>query len=194
MDLIGDPFRPLQPYFFAAAFALARMIAMMIVFPVFDRLGVTGLIRNSIALVLSIPLIPMIAAHLEQRTVQPRADRRSATEGGRRRPHRGPRIGRAAVCSGGGRRRTRPATRVLVGHPQRPSRNDANPNITGTLLALVIIALYFASGCFDLTLRADLRQLWHLAGSPHPAPAQSRSRGSASQSARYHYRRPASCW
>ena len=42
MDFIGDPFRPLQPYILAAAFALARMLAMMIVFPVFDRLGVTG--------------------------------------------------------------------------------------------------------------------------------------------------------
>src|SRR5262252_2028692 len=61
---IGDPFRPLEPYLLASAFALARMLAMMTVFPVFDRLGVTGLIRNSIALVLSIPFIPMIVAHL----------------------------------------------------------------------------------------------------------------------------------
>ena len=64
MDFIGDPFLPLQPYILAAAFALARMLAMMTVFPVFDRLGVTGLVRNSIALVLSIPFIPMIVAHL----------------------------------------------------------------------------------------------------------------------------------
>ena len=65
MELIGDPFKPLEPYIFAAAFALARMLAMMAVFPVFDRLGVTGFVRNSIAVVISIPLIPMIAAHLE---------------------------------------------------------------------------------------------------------------------------------
>jgi type III secretory pathway component EscT len=65
MELIGDPFKPLEPYIFAAAFALARMLAMMVVFPVFDRLGVTGFVRNSIAVVISIPLIPMIAAHLE---------------------------------------------------------------------------------------------------------------------------------
>src|SRR3954452_11001388 len=65
MELIGDPFKPLEPYIFAAAFALARMLAMMIVFPVFDRLGVTGFVRNSIAVVISIPLIPMIVAHLE---------------------------------------------------------------------------------------------------------------------------------
>ena len=65
MELIGDPFKPLEPYIFATAFALARMLAMMAVFPVFDRLGVTGFVRNSIAVVISIPLIPMIAAHLE---------------------------------------------------------------------------------------------------------------------------------
>ena len=39
MELIGDPFKPLEPYIFATAFALARMLAMMAVFPVFDRLG-----------------------------------------------------------------------------------------------------------------------------------------------------------
>jgi type III secretion protein T len=35
-------------------------------------------------------------------------------------------------------------------------------NITGTLLALIVIALYFASGCFDLTLRAiyDSYGIW----------------------------------
>jgi len=35
-------------------------------------------------------------------------------------------------------------------------------NISGTLLVLVVIALYFASGCFDLTLRAiyDSYGIW----------------------------------
>ena len=128
MDLIGDPFRPLQPYIFAAAFALARMLAMMIVFPVFDRLGVTGFIRNSIAVVISIPLIPMIAAHLggEQLSLGLIAALllKEVVVG----LIVGARIGRAAVCSGGRRRHTRPATRVLVGHPQRPSRIDPIPH------------------------------------------------------------------
>jgi len=61
---IGDPFRPLEPYLLASAFALARMLAMMTVFPVFDRLGVTGIVRNGIALALSVPIIPLIADHL----------------------------------------------------------------------------------------------------------------------------------
>ena len=161
MDLIGDPFRPLQPYFVAAAFALARMIAMMIVFPVFDRLGVTGLIRNSIALVLSIPFIPMIVAHLGSEKLS---------------------LGLMVVLL---------MKEVIVGlvvglvlavplyaaevagdilDLQRGSSSASlsdplgsiQANITGTLLALVIIALYFASGCFDLTLRAiyDSYGIW----------------------------------
>ena len=142
MDLIGDPFRPLQPYFVAAAFALARMIAMMIVFPVFDRLGVTGLIRNSIALVLAIPLIPMIAAHLgsEQFSLGLIAALllKEVVVG----LIVGARIGRAAICSGGSRRRTRPATRVLIGHPKRPSRNDAIPNLGHTARACHHRALF----------------------------------------------------
>src|ERR1700761_5473853 len=64
MDFIGDPFRPLAPYILATALALARMLSLMLIFPVFDRLGVTGMIRNSVAIMLSIPIIPMIVAQL----------------------------------------------------------------------------------------------------------------------------------
>jgi type III secretion protein T len=151
----------LQPYFLAAAFALARMLAMMIVFPVFDRLGVTGLIRNGIALVLSIPLIPMIAAHLGSEKLS---------------------LGLMAALL---------LKEIIVGlivgvvlavplyaaevagdivDLQRGSSSaslsdplgSTQANITGTLLALIVIALYFASGCFDLTLRAiyDSYGIW----------------------------------
>ena len=161
MDFIGDPFVALQPYFLAAAFALARMLAMMIVFPVFDRLGVTGLIRNGIALVLSIPLIPMIAAHLGSEKLS---------------------LGLMAALL---------LKEIIVGlivglvlavplyaaevagdivDLQRGSSSASlsdplgttQANITGTLLALIVIALYFASGCFDLTLRAiyDSYGIW----------------------------------
>jgi type III secretion protein T len=161
MDLIGDPFRPLQPYLFASAFALARMLAMMVVFPVFDRLGVTGFVRNSIALVISVPLIPMIAAHLE-----------------------GEQLGLGLIAA-------LILKEVIVGlvvgvvlavplyaaevagdilDLQRGSSSaslsdplgSTQSNITGTLLALIVITLYFASGCFDLTLRAiyDSYGIW----------------------------------
>lgn len=165
MDLIGDPFRPLQPYFLAAAFALARMLAMMIVFPVFDRLGVTGFIRNSIALVISIPLIPMIVAHLD-----------------------GEQLGLGLIA---GLLLKEVVVGLIVGvvlavplyaaeaagdilDLQRGSSSaslsdplgSTQSAITGTLLVLVVIALYFASGCFDLTLRAiyDSYGIWPVRG------------------------------
>ena len=161
MDLTGDPIASLQPYILAAAFALARMLAMMIVFPVFDRLGVTGLIRNSIALVLSIPFIPMIVAHLGSEKLS---------------------LGLmvallmkevivglvvgvvlavplyAAEVAGDVLDLQRGSSSASLSDPL----GSIQANITGTLLALVIIALYFASGCFDLTLRAvyDSYGIW----------------------------------
>ena len=161
MDLIGDPFRPLQPYFVAAAFALARMIAMMIVFPVFDRLGVTGLIRNSIALVLAIPLIPMIAAHLgsEQFSLGLIAALllKEVVVG----LIVGLVLGvplYAAEVAGDILDLQRGSSSGTLSDPLGTTQSQ----ISGTLLALVIIALYFASGCFDLTLRAiyDSYGIW----------------------------------
>ena len=161
MDLIGDPFRPLQPYFIAAAFALARMIAMMTVFPVFDRLGVTGMVRNSIALVLSIPLIPMIADHLgnEQISLGLMAAllMKEVTVGLV--------IGLvlavplyAAEVAGDVVDLQRGSSSGSLSDPS----GSIQANISGTLLALIVIALYFASGCFDLTLRAiyDSYGIW----------------------------------
>jgi type III secretion protein T len=161
MDFIGDPFKPLQPYFLAAAFALARMLAMMVVFPVFDRLGVTGFIRNSIALVISIPIIPMIVAHLDGEQLS---------------------LGLivalllkevivglivgvvlavplyAAEVAGDVLDLQRGSSSASLSDPLGSTQS----NITGTLLALIVIALYFASGCFDLTLRAiyDSYGIW----------------------------------
>ena len=165
MDLIGDPFRPLQPYILAAAFALARMLAMMVVFPVFDRLGVTGFIRNSIALVISIPIIPMIVAHLDGEQLS---------------------LGLIAalllkevvvglvvgVVLGVPLYAAEVAGDILDLQRGSSSASLSDPlgsiqsNITGTLLALIIIALYFASGCFDLTLRAiyDSYGIWPVRG------------------------------
>ena len=175
MDLIGDPFRPLQPYFVAAAFALARMIAMMIVFPVFDRLGVTGLIRNSIALVLAIPLIPMIAAHLgsEQFSLGLIAALLL------KEVIVGLVVGvvlavplYAAEVAGDVLDLQRGSSSASLSDPL----GSTQANITGTLLALIVIALYFASGCFDLTLRAiyDSYGIWPVR---HILPLFSREAG-----------------
>jgi type III secretion protein T len=161
MDFIGDPFRPLQPYFLAAAFALARMLAMMIVFPVFDRLGVTGFIRNSIALVISIPLIPMIAAHLGSEQLSLGLIAALLLK----EVIVGLVVGvvlavplYAAEVAGDILDLQRGSSSASLSDPLGSTQS----NITGTLLALIVIALYFASGCFDLTLRAiyDSYGIW----------------------------------
>jgi type III secretion protein T len=161
MDFIGDPFKPLQPYFFAAAFALARMLAMMVVFPVFDRLGVTGFVRNSIALVISIPLIPMIAAHLEGEQLSLGLIAALVLK----EVIVGLVVGvvlavplYAAEVAGDILDLQRGSSSASLSDPLGSTQS----NITGTLLALVVIALYFASGCFDLTLRAiyDSYGIW----------------------------------
>ena len=161
MDFIGDPFRPLQPYFLAAAFALARMLAMMIVFPVFDRLGVTGFIRNSIALVISIPLIPMIAAHLEGEQLSFGLIVALILK----EVIVGLIVGLvlavplyAAEAAGDILDLQRGSSSASLSDPL----GSIQSNITATLLALIVIALYFASGCFDLTLRAiyDSYGIW----------------------------------
>ena len=161
MDLIGDPFRPLQPYILAAAFALARMLAMMVVFPVFDRLGVTGFIRNSIALVISIPIIPMIAAHLDGEQLSLGLIAALLLK----EVIVGLIVGvvlavplYAAEVAGDVLDLQRGSSSASLSDPLGSTQS----NITGTLLALIVIALYFASGCFDLTLRAiyDSYGIW----------------------------------
>jgi type III secretion protein T len=161
MDFIGDPFRPLQPYFLAAAFALARMLAMMIVFPVFDRLGVTGFIRNSIALVISIPLIPMIAAHIGSEQLGLGLIAALLLKEVIVGLVVGVVLGvplYAAEVAGDVLDLQRGSSSASLSDPLGSTQS----NITGTLLALIVIALYFASGCFDLTLRAiyDSYGIW----------------------------------
>jgi type III secretion protein T len=161
MDLIGDPFRPLQPYFIAAAFALARMLAMMIVFPVFDRLGVTGFVRNSIAIVLAIPLIPMIAAHLGDEQLSLGLIVALLLK----EVVVGLVVGLvlavplyAAEAAGDILDQTRGSSQATLSD----AMGTTQTTLTGTLLVLIIIALYFASGCFDLTLRGiyDSYGIW----------------------------------
>jgi len=160
-NAIGDPFRPLEPYFLAAAFALARMLAMMTVFPVFDRLGVTGITRNAIALVLSVPLIPMIAAHLgsEQLSLGLIAALllKEVTVGLVVGLVLGVPLFTAEIA-GDVLDLQRGSSSGTLSDPLGTTQSQ----ISGTLLALVIIALYFASGCFDLTLRAiyDSYGIW----------------------------------
>ena len=192
MELIGDPFKPLEPYIIAAAFALARMLAMMAVFPVFDRLGVTGFVRNSIAVVISIPLIPMIAAHLEGEQLSLGLIVALILK----EVIVGLIVGLvlavplyAAEAAGDILDLQRGSSSATLSDPLGSSQSA----ITGTLLALVVIALYFASGCFDLTLRAiyDSYGIWPVR---RFLPLFSREAGGCFSVCSIPLSRPASCW
>src|SRR5215468_5332631 len=158
---IGDPFRPLEPYLLASAFALARMLAMMTVFPVFDRLGVTGIVRNGIALALSVPIIPLIADHLgrEQLSLGLMAALllKEATVGLLVGVVLGVPLFAAEVAGDVVDLQRGSSSASLV-----DPIGSIQANISGTLLALIIIALYFGSGCFDLTMQAiyDSYGIW----------------------------------
>lgn len=51
-------------YILAAGFSVARMMGFIIIVPLFSRLRLTGLLRNSVALAFAIPLYPALAEAL----------------------------------------------------------------------------------------------------------------------------------
>lgn len=61
-----DTIEGFKYYAVAFAFALARMIGLMSIMPLFTRMRLTGLLRNGAAIALSIPIIPAIASSLAQ--------------------------------------------------------------------------------------------------------------------------------
>lgn len=161
LSVIGDSFRPFNIYLLAAAFALARMISMMAVLPVFTRLGLTGIVRNGIALVLAAPIVPTIAAALggDQLTLNLIAALllKEVTVG----VVLGLVLGAplfAADVAGDVLDLQRGSSSASLFDPL----NAVEANISGTLFSLVMMALYFGSGGFFMTLRAvyDSYGLW----------------------------------
>jgi type III secretion protein T len=49
-----------QVYILAGAFAIARLIGLMTLMPLFSRVPLTGILRNGVALAFAVPVIPMI--------------------------------------------------------------------------------------------------------------------------------------
>jgi len=56
--------REFQLYLLAGSFALARLIGFMLLMPLFSRVPLSGLLRNGVALALSVPVFPMIVSKL----------------------------------------------------------------------------------------------------------------------------------
>jgi type III secretion protein T len=150
---------PLHIYVLAATIGVARMVGLMTVLPVFLRLGLTGLLRGVIGLVLALPVMPMIAAAMEG------AHPSLALWGGLmvKEIVVGLLIGMVAgvpIWSAQFAGDVIDSQRNATGQLPDPSSVDAS--ITGTVMSLTIMALYFASGCFQLTLRAvyDSYRTW----------------------------------
>ena len=55
----------LYPYLSAAGLTMARGLGLVLVFPVFTRLGLTGLLRAGVVLSLSLPLLPAVVGQVE---------------------------------------------------------------------------------------------------------------------------------
>ncbi|WP_163266880.1 type III secretion system export apparatus subunit SctT [Chelativorans alearense] len=65
-EIFFESVRGIEYYVLASAFALARMIGLMSIMPLFTRMRLTGILRNGAAFALAIPVIPMIATVLPE--------------------------------------------------------------------------------------------------------------------------------
>jgi type III secretion protein T len=146
------PFERLHDYIMALGFVMARMTGLIIVMPAFTRLGLTGILRGATAFVFALPLVPMVVAalareHLTLMTIAALLPKEVVI---------GVMIGLvlgvpiwAAEAAGSILDVQRGSSAASLFDPL--GADDAS--ITGTLLALVMVALYFGSGGLSLTLR-----------------------------------------
>ena len=152
-----------EVYIIASAIGLARMTGMILVMPAFTRIGLSGLLRGGVALALSLPLLPFIVA-----TVTPEPMGFGQMAGILlKETVVGMAIGLvlgvpiwAAEAAGEILDLQRGVTFAELIDPSQTTQN----NIAGTFFAVVMVALYFASGGLSLTLRAvyDSYSLWPL--------------------------------
>lgn len=163
MDLssVGQSFERLHEYVIAISFAVARMTGLIVVMPPFTRLGLTGILRAATAVVLALPLVPMIVGaiaseHLTVTMIAALAVKEVVI---------GLAIGIvlgvpiwAAEAAGDILDLQRGTSSASLSDPLGAS----DESITGTLFGLVILALYFGSGGLPLTLRTvyDSYGIW----------------------------------
>jgi type III secretion protein T len=148
---ILQAFGPFEDYVRALTFAVARMTGVIIVMPAFTRLGLTGILQGATALALALPVVPVVVAALagQKLTVMmiPVLMGKEVMIGVA--------IGLvlgvplwAAEAAGDILDLQRGSTAATLFDPSA----NGEDGITGTLLALVMVALYFGSGGLRLTL------------------------------------------
>jgi len=150
-------------YIVAASIGLARMTGMIMVMPAFTRIGLTGILQAGVALSLSLPLLPFILASVGPEPLgfgQMAGILLKETVVGMT-------IGLvlgvpiwAAEAAGEILDLQRGVTFAELVDPAYTTHN----NIAGTFLAVVMVALFFASGGLSLTLRVvyDSYAMWPL--------------------------------
>jgi type III secretion protein T len=173
--LFGQPPERLYDYLIATGFALARMTGLVIVMPAFTRLGLTGILRSATALLLALPLVPMMVAAIasERLTVT------IITGLLFKEVVVGLAIGLvlgvpvwAAEAAGD----VVDLQRGLGAASLMDPSATTSESITGTLFGLGMVALYFGSGGLYLTLRTvyDSYAIWPAANAfPIFTPAAS---------------------
>jgi type III secretion protein T len=152
-----------EVYIIAISLAAARMGGMIMMMPVFTRLGLTGSIRGGVALVFALPLLPIIVNAINMPTLgMSQLMVVLLKEVGV-----GMIIGVvlgvpiwAAEAAGEILDLQRGVTFAELIDPSYTTTN----NILGTMFALIIIALYFIAGGLAITLRTiyESYALWPL--------------------------------
>ncbi len=154
-------FDRLHDYIAAAGFAVARLTGVIIVMPIFTRLGATGILRAAVALALAFPLVPLLVQSLA-------GQRLTATTTAillLKEVTVGLIIGLvlgvpfwAAETAGGVLDLQRGSTSASLMDPSAMTAES----VTGTLFGLVVVALFYGSGGLPLTLRTvyDSYGLW----------------------------------
>lgn len=143
--------KDVELYIAAAAFALARMVGFMAIMPLFTRIRVTGLLRNGVGLALALPVFPMLLAALRDGELTTGMMAvllmKEAVVG----VALGIAMGIpfwAAEAAGDIIDLQRGSTMAMLLDPMMT--HETSP--TGTLLAIIMVALYLAAGGLELSL------------------------------------------
>ena len=162
------PFDPLfaaiadaQIYILAGAFAIARLIGLITLMPLFSRVPLTGILRNGVALAFAVPIIPMIVNTLNQTDLTTTMIvvfmLKEFVVGATLGLAMGVPFW-AAEAAGDILDLQRGSTMGTLIDPMMTHETSA----TGTLLAVIMITLYLAAGGLELTLNSlyDSYGLW----------------------------------
>jgi type III secretion protein T len=148
-------------YFLAAGLAIARIGGLVMVAPIFTRLGPTGIIRGAIALALALPMLPFIADVLKAEHFTPITFAALTLKEGAVGVVIGLVLGVpfwAAESAGSILDYQRGSNAASLLDPLQ----EVVEGITGTLFGLTMVALYYTSGGLSLTLGTvyDSYKLW----------------------------------